>query len=177
MASRRKSKPAADQAVATIEAPAPDQPSAPAIVHAASDGSHLPAERVAAHENGHAPHREPAQSHAAAVGKRPEIVQSGITFSANDLLAGARMGEGFRLIGGRKIREGIIKFEEKPSPAVIQAMHDAHFTWLPDGKVWAHQIRPESAWQDRAHTEKTFETVTAAIRQERGITHSYGSPG
>ena len=142
------------------------QPTVGALVQDVANNTHLPAdmERQASHENGHA----------ASVGRREPVVQSGLVFARNDLLAGVKQGEGFRLIGGRKIREGVIAFSEKPSPDILATMNDAGFKWMPADKLWTHPIRPDSEWQDRAHTEQTFEAVSKQVRTERGIEHSVG---
>lgn len=176
--SRKKAAPAA-----VAESPADDTsfnpaefdatPTVAAIVQDVAAATHLPAdmERRAAHETGHAPdHR----SHAEAVGRREPIIQSGLSFHRNDLLAGVRQGEGFRLVGGRKIREGVIAFAEKPSAEVITTMKDAGFDWQPADKLWTHPVRADSAWQDRAHAEATFDAASKAIRAERGIEHTVG---
>ena len=90
----------------TSEQPAAPEPTPPAISIEPLGIVHAPAESApeAAHENGHAPHsdhghaashhqhRERGQSHADAAGRRPPVVESGITFSATDFLAGVKMG-------------------------------------------------------------------------------------
>ena len=115
------------------------------------------------------------RSHAESVGRRePVVVNSGLTSLKNDLLAGVVYSEGFRLAGGRKLRDGVIAFAEKPSPEVIAEMKDANFEWRAADKVWTFQIRPDTAMQDRIHGERVFERVASKIRQERNIEHSAG---
>ena len=122
-----------------------------------------------------APDPEPARTHAESVGKRePQITRSGLTCLKNDLLAGVVYSEGFRLLGGRKVRDGVIAFAERPSPDVIAAMNDANFEWRAADKVWTFQIRPDTAMQDRIHGERVFERVAGMIREERNIEHSAG---
>ena len=149
----------------TPESPAEDTSFNPAEFDS-TPTTHVPAdmERQASHENGHA----------ATVSRREPVIQSGLSYLRNDLLAGVKQGEGFRLVGGRKIREGVIAFEEKPSPEVISTMKDAGFDWRAADKIWTHPVRPDTGWQDRAHVEATFEAVSKQVRTERNIGHSVG---
>jgi hypothetical protein len=154
---------------ATAESPSEDASFNPAEFDSTpttQNATHLPAdiERQASHENGHA----------AAVGRREPVIRSGLTFTRNDLLSGIKQGEGFRLVGEKKIREGVIAFEEKPSPEVISTMKDAAFDWRAADKLWTHPVRPESGWQDRAHVEATFDAVSKQVRMERNIGHTVG---
>ena len=118
----------------------------------------------------HAPAEPQPETHAEQIERR----NSGLSGRRTDLLAGVKLSEGWRLIGNKKIREAVVAFEEKPSAEVITLMKDAGFQWLAEAKVWAHEIRSESAWQDRAHGEATFEAAAKAVRSERGIEHSAG---
>ncbi len=116
----------------------------------------------------------PDTSHADRVTRREPVVQSGLTFARADVLAGVRQGEGFRLVGNYKVREVVMAFDEKPSGAVITAMHEAGFVYKPADKIWTMTIGHQAAAQDRLHGERTFETVAGMIRQERNIEHGVG---
>ena len=61
-----------------------------------------------------------------------------------------------------------IKFEEKPSRAVLDRMHDAGWVWKQADKIWAHAITPESAASTRIKAERLYQEVCKMIRQEIG---------
>ncbi len=112
--------------------------------------------------------------HAASAARREPVIQSGLSYYRNDLLTGVKSGGGFRLVGGRKIRGGVIAFAEKPSAEVIAAVKEAGFDWRAADRVWAHPVGAHSGWQDRAHADRTFEAASKRVRAERGIEHSVG---
>src|SRR5437667_8212420 len=69
--------------------------------------------------------------------KRPSVADPyGI---AGDYLAGVRLFE------SKQDRQMALKFEEKPSQAVIDKLKDAGYHWNPLDKIWAHPVRPDSA--------------------------------
>lgn len=127
-----------------------------------------PAELEAAHENGHAarhaPHREGGQSHAEAVGRKPGYSAAGIT----DAVAGVRLRE------HQNPYLSVIKFDEKPSDAVIEFMGDSGFRWRSENKEWTRPIHFDTRQQDRLHAERTFEEACRMVREAKGITHSFG---
>lgn len=82
---------------------------------------------------------------------------------AGDYVAGVRLFE------NRKDRLMAIKFEAKPSPAVLDRMKEAGFRWNPRDMVWVHPIRQESARTTRIEAERLYQEVRDMIRQEKGI--------
>jgi hypothetical protein len=63
----------------------------------------------------------------------------------------------------------VIKFEAKPSPAVLDRMKEAGFRWNPRDQVWVHPIRQESARTTRIEAERLYQEVRDIIRQDKGI--------
>ena len=151
------------------------------IVQSVADGMAMPpdTQREAAHEDGH--------SHAERVTRRESVITpSGLTYHKTDVLAGIKQGEGFRLIDVTnqqgeqvqvKVRDAVLQFQEKPSPEVTTVLKDAGFRWRAEDRLWTRPIKRDTAWQDRAHADATFEAVSKQTRTERGITHSVGMPG
>jgi hypothetical protein len=82
---------------------------------------------------------------------------------AGDYVAGVRLFE------NRKDRLMVIKFEAKPSPAVLDRMKEAGFRWNPRDQVWVHPIRQESARTTRIEAERLYQEVRDIIRQDKGI--------
>lgn len=78
-------------------------------------------------------------------------------------------GAGVRLFENRQDRLMAIKFEEKPSPEVLDRMKDAGYRWNPRDKVWVHPIRQESARATRIEAERLYQEIRGMIRQEKGI--------
>ena len=76
---------------------------------------------------------------------------------------------GVRLFENRKDRLMAIKFEDKPSPAVLDTLKDAGYRWNPRDKVWVHPIREETARTTRIEAERLYQEVRDLIRQEKGI--------
>lgn len=135
---------------------------------AAVQEAHPPAEREAAHENGHsarfASHRQEGQSHADAVGRRAGYSAAGMT----DVVAGVRLRE------HQNPYLSTIKFDEKPSDEVKSKLKEHGFRWNQDNKEWIRHIEYETRVQDRILAERAFEEVAKMVRDERGIAHSYG---
>jgi hypothetical protein len=82
---------------------------------------------------------------------------------ASDSLAGVR------LLEGKQDRQMALKFEEKPSAAVIDKLKDAGYHWNPVDRIWAHPVRSDSAMSTRIDAERLYQEVRMMIRQERGI--------
>jgi hypothetical protein len=82
---------------------------------------------------------------------------------AGDYVAGVRLFE------NRKERLMAIKFEDKPSPEVLDKLKDAGYRWNPRDKVWVHPIREETARATRIEAERLYQEVRGMIRQEKGI--------
>ena len=75
---------------------------------------------------------------------------------------------GVRLYESKRDRQMAIKFEEKPSRAVLDKMHDAGWVWKQADKIWAHAITPETAATTRIKAERLYQEVCTMIRQEIG---------
>jgi hypothetical protein len=82
---------------------------------------------------------------------------------ATDNLAGVRLFE------SKQDRQMAIKFEDKPSQAVIDTMKEAGFRWNPGDRIWAHPVWQESAVSTRIDAERLYQQVCKMIRQEKGI--------
>ncbi len=76
---------------------------------------------------------------------------------------------GVRLFENRQDRLMAIKFEEKPSPAVLDKLKEAGYRWNPRDKVWVYPIREEAARTTRIEAERLYQEVRGLIRQEKGI--------
>ena len=83
---------------------------------------------------------------------------------------------GVRLFENRQDRLMVIKFDEKPSLAVIDTLKDAGFRWNPRDKVWVHPIRAEFARTTRIEAERLYQEVRGMIRQEKGLGASQEIP-
>jgi hypothetical protein len=82
---------------------------------------------------------------------------------ATDNLAGVRLFE------SKQHRQMAIKFEEKPSRAVLDTMHEAGWTWKSADKIWARPLMPESAMSTRIEAERLYQEVRRMVREEKGI--------
>lgn len=75
---------------------------------------------------------------------------------------------GVRLFESKRDRQMAIKFDEKPSRAVLDTMHDAGWVWKQADKIWAMAVTPESAISTRIKAERLYQEVCKMIRQEIG---------
>jgi hypothetical protein len=75
---------------------------------------------------------------------------------------------GVRLYESKRDRQMAIKFEEKPSRAVLDKMRDEGWVWKQADKIWAHAITPDSAAVTRIKAERLYQEVCTIIRQEIG---------
>lgn len=82
---------------------------------------------------------------------------------AGDYVAGVRLFE------NRNDRLMAIKFEDKPSPEVLDKLKESGFRWNPRDKVWVHPIYADSARTIRIEAERLYQEVRGMIRQEKGI--------
>lgn len=76
---------------------------------------------------------------------------------------------GVRLFESKQDRQMAIKFEDKPSQAVIDAMKGAGYRWNPSDRIWAHPVWPESAMSTRIDAERLYQQVCKMIRLDKGI--------
>ena len=75
---------------------------------------------------------------------------------------------GVRLYESKRDRQMAIKFEEKPSRAVLDKMRDEGWVWKQADKIWAHALTPDSAATTRVKAERLYQEVCTMIRQEIG---------
>ncbi|MFL5241545.1 MAG: hypothetical protein ACJ8FY_05510 [Gemmataceae bacterium] len=102
------------------------------------------------------------QSFADRVGQRQRVTADPFGI-ASDNLAGVRLFE------SRQDRQMAIKFDDKPSRAVLDTLRDAGWVWKQADRIWAHALTPESAMSTRIAAERMYQQVCAMIRQEKGI--------
>ena len=102
-------------------------------------------------------------SFAEKVGQRPQPPIPDPFGVASDSLAGVR------LFDSRKDRRVAIKFDEKPSQAVIHRMKEAGYHWNPADQIWAHPVGGNAALSTRIAAEQLYQEVRQMIRQEKGI--------
>jgi hypothetical protein len=103
-----------------------------------------------------------APSFAERVGQRQRVTADPFGI-AHDNLAGVR------LLESRQDRQMAIKFDEKPSRAVLDTLRDAGWVWKQADRIWAHALMPESAMSTRINAERLYQEVRQMIRQEKGI--------
>jgi hypothetical protein len=104
-----------------------------------------------------------SQSFADKVGQRKYVPAPDPFGIATDKLAGVRLFE------SKQDRQMAIKFEDKPSQAVIDMLKESGYRWNPTDRIWAHPVRPESAMSTRIEAEQLYQEVRLMIRQEKGI--------
>ena len=88
--------------------------------------------------------------------------------AADPYVIAADAALGVRLYESKRDRQMAIKFEEKPSRAVLDKMHEAGWVWKQADKIWAHAITPDSAAVTRVKAERLYQEVCSMIRQEIG---------
>lgn len=103
------------------------------------------------------------QSFAERVGQRSRVTVSDPFGIAHDNLAGVRLFE------SKRDRQMAIKFDEKPSRAVLDKMNDAGWVWKQADRIWAHHVNPESALSTRIEAERLYQEVCKMIRRDKGI--------
>jgi hypothetical protein len=82
---------------------------------------------------------------------------------AGDYLAGVRLFE------SRRDHQMALKFNEKPSQAVINKLKEAGYRWNPTDRIWAQPVWPATAVSTRIKAERLFQEVSQMIRDEKGI--------
>jgi len=83
---------------------------------------------------------------------------------------------GVRLFENKQDRLMAIKFEEKPSPAVLDKLKDAGYRWNPRDQVWVYPVRDDAARTTRIEAERLYQEVRGMVRQEKGIEASQEIP-
>lgn len=90
------------------------------------------------------------------------------TSAADPYVIAADHVVGVRLYESKRDRQMAIKFEEKPSRAVLDKMRDEGWVWKQADKIWAHALTPDSAATTRVKAERLYQEVCNMIRQEVG---------
>ena len=85
---------------------------------------------------------------------------------AGDYLAGVRLFE------SRRDHQMALKFNEKPSQAVIAKLKEAGYRWNPNDMIWAQPVWPATAMTTRIKAERLFQEISQMIRAEKGIENS-----
>jgi hypothetical protein len=75
---------------------------------------------------------------------------------------------GVHLFDSKRDRQMALKFDEKPSPAVIDKLKEAGYHWKPADKIWAHPYG-DNPLTVRIEGERLYQEVRQMIRQEKGI--------
>ncbi len=90
------------------------------------------------------------------------------TSAADPYVIAADHVVGVRLYESKRDRQMAIKFEEKPSRAVLDKMRDEGWVWKQADKIWAHAITTDTAAVTRIKAERLYQEVCTIIRQEIG---------
>ncbi len=103
------------------------------------------------------------QSFASRVGSRKGAFAPDPFAIATDNVAGVQLFE------SKRDRQMAIKFDDKPSQAVIDKLKEASYRWNSAGRLWAHLVEPDFAMSTRIEAEKLYQEVRSMIRQEKGF--------
>jgi hypothetical protein len=76
---------------------------------------------------------------------------------------------GVELLESRRFRQMQIKFDEKPSPAVLDTIRAEGYGWRNQDKAWTKQMSQETAMQTRIDAERLYQQVADMLCQEKGI--------
>src|ERR1700730_8251291 len=76
---------------------------------------------------------------------------------------------GVHLLESRRYRQMHIRFDDKPSQPVLDAVKAEGFRYNGQDKLWTKQIQRETAMQTRIDAERLFQEITGMIRQEKGV--------
>jgi hypothetical protein len=109
---------------------------------------------------------EDRPSFAERVGQRKGTIQPDPFGIAGDYLAGVRLFE------SRRDHQMALKFNEKPSQAIISKLKEAGYRWNPTDMIWAQPVWPATAMSTRIKAERLYQEVRQMIREEKGIENS-----
>jgi hypothetical protein len=76
---------------------------------------------------------------------------------------------GVHLLESRCYRQFQIRFDDKPSQPVRDAVKAEGFRYNGQDKLWTKQIQQDTAMQTRIDAERLFQEITGMIRQEKGV--------
>ena len=100
------------------------------------------------------------------VGQRKGTILPDPFCIAGDYLSGVRLFE------SRRDHQMALKFNEKPSQAVIAKLKEAGYRWNPADMIWAQPVWPATAMSTRIKAERLYQEVRQMIRMEKGIEDS-----
>lgn len=83
---------------------------------------------------------------------------------------------GVRLFESRRDHQMALKFDEKPSQAVIDKLKEAKYRWNPTDMIWAQPVWPATAMSTRVKAERLYQEICEMIREEKGIEKSSEIP-
>lgn len=83
---------------------------------------------------------------------------------------------GVRLFENRRDRVMAIKFDERPSQAVINIVKEAGYRWNPTDQVWTHPVIAGSAMSTRIEAERLYQEARQMVRQDKGIVDEQDIP-
>jgi hypothetical protein len=83
---------------------------------------------------------------------------------------------GVRLFESRRDHQMALKFDEKPSQAVIDKLKEAGYRWNPKDMIWAQPVWPVTAMSTRIKAERLYQEVCQMIRDDKGIESSQEIP-
>lgn len=89
---------------------------------------------------------------------------------AGDFLAGVRLFE------SRRDHQMALKFNEKPSHAVLTKLKEAGYRWNPDDMIWTQPVWPATAMSTRIKAERLFQEISQMMREEKGLDTSQEVP-
>jgi len=76
---------------------------------------------------------------------------------------------GVQLLESRRYRQMQMRFNDKPSQPVLDAVKADGFRYNSQDKLWTKQIHQDTAMQTRIDAERLFQQVSGMIRQEKGV--------
>jgi hypothetical protein len=76
---------------------------------------------------------------------------------------------GVKLLEDKRERQMMIKFDDKPTQAVIDMLKEGGYRWNSKERVWTHPVEPDSANTTRIEAEWLYQEIRHIIRQEKGI--------
>jgi hypothetical protein len=71
-----------------------------------------------------------------------------------------------------KYKQLAIRFPERPEPEVIDALHEAGWTWRGKERYWTKQIDAEKPASSQQAAEEFFEKLADGMRARRGLGES-----
>jgi hypothetical protein len=108
------------------------------------------------------------QSFADKVGQKKPLSAPDPFCIAGDYTAGVELFHS-KLDSQMAIKFGDGSSKDKPSPAILEKMHEAGWTWKSQHGIWALPFTPASEMRTHIEGERHFQEVCKMIRHEKGI--------